>query len=212
MPRNRKSSNNHQSRKDRSAQDDDTNMCDIRDSVDPRGVPPEMCTSSPFNSRCGHTRRSFSTQPSQRSQHTRHHYRSAQTFEPAFRLNNRHPNNHHYAQVIRDIFCQGTILQQKMKRVLDGLECLLPGEEDMEWECVGTTVYVPWPLAWDVGGGPGMEPGSGTATAGESLSEANEARQNGARDFSTRLPGQGRFTSTLGNAADNRLDTLMDST
>ncbi|KAL2038228.1 hypothetical protein N7G274_009176 [Stereocaulon virgatum] len=212
MPRNRKSRINHQSRKDRSAQDDDTNMCDIRGSVDQRGVPPEVRTSSPVNSRFDHIKRSFPTQPSQRSQQTHHRYHSAQTFEPAFRLNHGHPNNLRYVQVICDIFRQGSALQQNMKKLLEGLEKLLPDEDEMEWESVGTTIYMPWQVAGDVSRSPGDTRWRSESTSvKERVFGPEEEDQIDPRCFEADNPGSKGLRATLTRAADKRLSNEMDS-
>jgi len=58
---------------------------------------------------------------------------------------NHHPHNIDYAQAIRDIFSEGTVLQQRMDELLAGLEQLLSKRlvDEMEWESVSTTYLVP---------------------------------------------------------------------
>ena len=88
-----------------------------------------------------------------------------------------------------------------MKMLLDGLEYLLPDEDETEWESVGTTVCVPRQLARNVGVG-----SEGIWRTGEGSGDA----QNEARGFRSFISGsQGRM-STLRQAAESP-STQMDS-
>ena len=88
-----------------------------------------------------------------------------------------------------------------MEKLLDGLEYLLLDEDEMDWESVGTAVYVPWQLARDVGGG-----SEGIGRAGEGSGDA----QNEARRFRSFMSGSQGWTSTPRQAAESP-STQMDS-
>lgn len=45
-----------------------------------------------------------------------------------------------YKAIIREIYCEGSIIQQKMERLLARLT---PNEDEMDWEAASTTYFVP---------------------------------------------------------------------
>ena len=57
-----------------------------------------------------------------------------------------------YDHVIRDLFVQGSVIEQKLRRLLDGLAHIQPSSEEMEWENTNSVYYVPLALANVVGG------------------------------------------------------------
>lgn len=48
--------------------------------------------------------------------------------------------DHRYKAIIREIYRDGSILQQKMERLLAGSSRLTPNEDEMDWEA-GSTIY-----------------------------------------------------------------------
>jgi hypothetical protein len=127
-------------------------------------------------------------------------------------MNHQHFNNHHYAQVIRDIFRQGSVLQQKMKKLLDGLEKLLPDEDEMEWESVGTTIYMPWQVARNVSSSLENTTRHSESTSVEGrVFGPEEEGQIDPRCFKADKPCSKGLRATLTRAADRRLSNDMDS-
>ncbi|MCJ1305164.1 hypothetical protein MMC08_007978 [Hypocenomyce scalaris] len=48
-----------------------------------------------------------------------------------------------FDHIIRDLFVQGSIIEQKLKRLLDGLAYIQPSPEEMEWENTSCIYFVP---------------------------------------------------------------------
>ena len=48
-----------------------------------------------------------------------------------------------YNHIIRDLFVQGSIIEQNLKRLLDGLAYIQPSPEEMEWENTNCIYFVP---------------------------------------------------------------------
>lgn len=57
-----------------------------------------------------------------------------------------------FDHIIRDLFVQGSVIEQKLKRLMEGLQNLQPPDEEMEWEGTNSIYYVPFALANVVGG------------------------------------------------------------
>lgn len=78
------------------------------------------------------------------------HHRSAST-PNAFQQHN-DLRYRKYDHIIRDLFVQGSVIEQKLKRLMEGLSHLQPSSEEMEWENTNSVYYVPLALANVMGG------------------------------------------------------------
>ena len=51
--------------------------------------------------------------------------------------------DHRYKAIIREIYRDGSILQQRMERLLAGSSRLTPNEDEMDWEADSTIYFMP---------------------------------------------------------------------
>lgn len=82
-----------------------------------------------------------------------------------------------FDHVIRDLFVQGSVIEQKLKRLMEGLQTLQPADEEMEWEGTNSVYYVPLALANVVGGDVGKtdaDVGVGASELGRELGREGE--------------------------------------
>lgn len=82
--------------------------------------------------------------------------------------------------IIRDLFVQGSVIEQKLKRLMEGLQNLQPADEEMEWEGTNSIYYVPLALANVVGGDGGKTDAHADAGAGAGAVASELVREGSA--------------------------------
>ncbi|KAA6416189.1 MAG: hypothetical protein FRX48_00909 [Lasallia pustulata] len=96
-----------------------------------------------------------------------------------------------YDHIIRDLFIQGSVIEQKVKRLLDGLAHIQPSPEEMEWEMTNSVYYVPLALANVVDGRRTVAAASSPRQEGDGMEISSPGRRQ----------TQGSATLTLGSVA-----------
>ncbi|KAI4120787.1 MAG: hypothetical protein LQ347_007027, partial [Umbilicaria vellea] len=91
-----------------------------------------------------------------------------------------------FDHTIRDLFVQGSVIEQKLKRLMEGLQHLQPADEEMEWEGTNSVYYVPLALTNVVGGdGPKIH-----ADMGAEAPEPGRERETDGSGMETEALGQ----------------------